>query len=829
MGTLWQDLKYGARQLARSPGFTAVAVLTLALGIGATTAIFSVVNAVLLRPLPYPEPERLVLLLSTFTRQGEVITGGSALPDYRVWRDQSTAFEGLAGFYYADFALTGAGGEPERLQGARVTPNLLQVIGVRPALGRSFLPGEEQFGQHRVVILSHGLWQRRYGGDASILNRQISLGGYSYTVVGVMPEGFPFFDNVPPVELLTPISFPVGDTMDSRNNHFVLLVGRLKPGVTLEQAQAEVSAIARRMQQDFPQDNAGVGGQVSRVQEQMVANARPALLLLLGAVGLVLLVACVNVANLLLARGAARERELAIRACLGASRWRLVRHSVVENVPLALVGGAAGLLPAVWGVDALVAILPVALPRFNPIALDATVLAFALGLSFLTVFLFGMAPAWQAFRADLREALVEGGRGATAGRRRHRTLNLLATTEIALALVLLTGAGLLLQSFWRLQRVDPGFKPENVLVMSIPLAPAKYSEDPLALRFYEDLLARLSALPEVRRAGVATTLPLGFGSGWGKNMTIEHHPVPASMQEVPLVQFVLASEGYFAATGIPVRQGRSFTPEDTADSQPVAIVNEALARRYFPGEDPLGKTIIMLVPESLQPPDPNVPPENRAPRRTIVGVLADVKDAGLGLPVQPTVFVPYTQFRGEGWINTLELAVRTTAAPESAASSILAQLRALDPDQPVTEVATLEELVSRSLSQGRFTALLVGLFALVTLLLAGVGIFGVMAYAVAQRTHEFGIRIALGAQMRDVSWLVLKSGLRVVLAGVLTGVAASLGFARLLASQLYDVRPSDPATLFSAALGVVLVALAACYIPAWRATRVDPMTALRYE
>ena len=503
MDVFYQDLRYALRMLLKKPGFTAIAVLTLALGIGANTAIFSVVDAVLLRSLPYPDAERLVMLWSTMQAQG-VPTSGSAMPDYREWRDRSQSFEALGGFYYGDFNLSGANREPARVQGAYVTANLFPVLGIAPALGRGFSSEEEQFGNHRVALLSNALWQRRYGADPQIIGRSVTLGGVAYTVVGVMPQGMPFFDNQPVVELWTPISFAPGDNFDTRNNHFVNLVGRLKPGVTLQQAQSEVSAIADLMAEQ-EKGNEGLGALLVPLREQFTGDVRLAVLVLLGAVAFVLLVACVNVANLLLARAAGREKELAIRASLGASRGRLIRQLMLESLPLGLLGGGAGLLLAVWGIEALVSMLPASVPRYNAITIDARVLVFTLGVSLLTTLIFGLLPAFQIARADVQNALNESGRSGTASRRQGRLRDVLVAVEMALALVLLIGAGLMIQSFMKLRQVDPGFSAQNILTMRIPLPDSKYpvpqtltSPTPTGLNFYDQLLDRVKALPDVQ-------------------------------------------------------------------------------------------------------------------------------------------------------------------------------------------------------------------------------------------------------------------------------------------------------------------------------------------
>jgi len=831
---LLQDLRFGIRMLAKNPIFTVVAVVTLALGIGANTAIFSVVDAVLLRPLPYPEADRLVFLWSAMPSQGVPISG-SALPDYHGWRDQNRVFDGLAGFYYGDFNLSSDGSAPERIQGAYITANFFQVLKISPALGRLFASEEEEFGKHRVVLLSHGLWQRRFGGERDLVGRKIKLAGESYTVAGLMPKGLPFFDNLPEVELWTPIAFAPDDNMATRNNHFINLVGRLKPGVTPEQAQADVSAIARRMEEQEPA-NKGLGALVVPMQEQITGDSRKGLLVLLGAVAFVLLVACVNVANLLLARASAREKELAIRASLGASRARIVRQVIIECLPLGLIGGLLGALLAVWGIDLLSSLLPASLPRGNAINVSGRVLIFTFALALLTILIFGLLPALQAARGDVRESLNEGGRSGIGSRKQGRLRRLLVIAEVALALVLLVGSGLMVRSFIKLRQVDVGFTAHNVLTMRVPLPDAKYPipqtitdpRDPAGLAFSEKLLARVEALPGVQSATAATILPLGAGDGWGKFLSIEGRAAPASIDQVPLVRFVLVSQDYFRTFGVTLRHGRSFTAQDKSNSQPVAIINETLARRFFPNEDPVGKTIWMGPPEHLLPPEAQTP-ENRSPRRTIVGVVPDVKGGSLNQPTPSQVYAPLSQYRREGWNNGLMLAVQTNTPPETLTSAIREQVHALDADQPITSVRTMDELLNRTLSAAKFSLLLFGLFAGLALVLAAIGIYGVMATAVTQRTHEFGLRMALGAQKRDVLRLVIGQGMMLVLIGVAAGLASALALTRLMSTLLFGVSPTDPMTLALITLLLAAVALLACYLPARRATKVDPMVALRYE
>jgi putative ABC transport system permease protein len=834
MNSLLQDMRYGLRMLRRRPGFTFVAIITLALGIGANTAIFSVVDAVLLRSLPYPQAERLVFLWSTMIGQG-VPTSGSAMPDYRQWRDQSDTLEGLGGFYYGDFNLSSSGSEPERVQGAYVTANLFDVLKVSPALGRLLAPGEDQYGRHHVVLLSYGLWQRRFGGDPGIISREIKIGGEAFTVAGVMPKGLPFFDNQPEVELWRPIAFAPGDSFDTRNNHFVNLVGRLKPGVTAQQAQEEMSAIAHQIEETYP-ENKGIGALVVPVQEQLTGDSRAALWVLLGAVAFVLLVACVNVANLMLARAAARERELAIRASLGASRARIIRQMVIECLPFSLMGAGLGVLLALWGIDLLSTLLPSSLPRYNQISINGRVLGFTLLVALFTVLLAGLLPALQTVKGDVQAALNEGGRSGAGGSRQGRLRPLLVVIEVALALVLLVGAGLMVRSFIKLRQVDVGFSARNVLTMRISLPDAKYPvpvsandpRQPAGLAFYDQLLARVAQLPGVRAVTASTILPLGAGSGWGKLLSIEGRPAPPSIDQVPVVRFALISADYFRTFGIPVRQGRAFTAQDDENSQPVAIINETLARRFFADQDPVGKTIWMGPPDNLLPPEA-LTPENRAFRRLIVGVVADVKGGSLNLPTLAYVYAPLHQYRREGYGNTLMLAVQTEGKPEALAGAVGEQVHALDADQPVSNVRNINELVERALSAAKFSMLLLGLFAGVGLVLAAVGIYGVMSYAVTQRTHEIGVRMALGAQGSDVLRMIIKQGMRLATAGVALGVAGAWALTRVMASLLYGTSATDPLTFALIALLLVLVALVACYLPARRATRVDPMVALRYE
>jgi putative ABC transport system permease protein len=611
-------------------------------------------------------------------------------------------------------------------------------------------------------------------------------------------------------------------------------VGRLKPSVTVAQAQQDTSTIAKTMYGEIP-GNAGVSGLVVPVQEQLAGDSRTGLLLLLGAVAFVLLVACVNVANLLLARASAREKELAIRASLGASRARIVRQVIIECLPLGVIGGLLGVLLAVWGIDLLSSLLPASLPRGNPISVNSRVLLFTFALALLTILIFGLLPALQAAKPDVREALNEGGRGGIGSRKQGRIRRLLVITEVALALVLLVASGLMVRSFIKLRHVDVGFTEHNVLTLRVPLPEAKYPKpktaddprDPTGLAFYDQLLERVRALPGVTSATAATLLPLGAGQGWGKFLSVDGHAAD-SIDKVPLVRFALVSPDYLRTFGIALRQGRSFGVDDKSNSQPVAIINETLARRFFPNENPVGKTIWMGPPENLLPPEA-LTVVGRFPRRLVVGVVSDVKGGSLNQPTPSLVYAPLTQHRREGWSNNLMLAVQTSTKPETLTSAIREQVRGLDPDQPVTSIRTMDELLNRTLSEAKFSLLLFGLFAALALVLAAIGIYAVMATAVTQRTHEIGLRMALGAQKRDVLRLVIGEGMMLVLIGVAAGLASAVALTRLMSTLLFGVSATDPMTLALITLLLAAVALLACYLPARRATKVDPLVALRYE
>jgi putative ABC transport system permease protein len=807
LGDLSQDLRYGARVLWKSPTFTLVAVVALALGIGANSAIFSVVNAVLLRPLPYAEPERLVMVWEENAKAGYPRDTPSA-GNFIDWREQSQVFEGMAALAEQSFNLTGAG-EPERIAGQRVSAGLFPLLGVEPQSGRALLPEEDQPGRDRVVVLSHGLWQRRFGSDPSLVGRSISLNGESYAVAGVMPPGFQFPDRE--TQLWVPIAFS-SEEAANRGRHYLSVVARMKHGVTLRQAQGEMDAIAARLREQHPDENRDLGATVTTLHEHVAGEIKPALLVLLGAVGFVLLVACANVANLLLARAAARQKEIAVRVALGASRLRLVRQFLTESVLLGALGGGAGLLLSVWGVGLLKTFIPEDISQAAQVSVDARVLGFTAAVSLLTGLVFGLAPAAQASRFNLNETLKEGGRDSAAGARGNRLRNLLVVTEVALALVLLVGAGLLVNSFLRLRGVDPGFRTDNLLKMTVLPAEQKYPDRARRAVFYTELLNRVKTLPGVQSAAVTTSLPL-TATGDSQGFSVEGRPDPPGERR-PAVVTRVVSPDYFATLGIPVLRGRGFDDQqDRAGVAPSILINEAMARRYWPGEDPLGKRITMGTPES-------------GPWMPVVGVVRDVRQFELESEPKPQVYLSYLQ---AGIFRPKQLVVRTSVEPRGLAASVRGAVWSVDKDQPVSDISTMEEVVSESLARQRFSVLLLGVFAGLALLLAAVGIYGVMSYTVEQRRHEIGIRMALGAQAGDVLRLAVGQGLKLVLWGVLLGLCAALALTRLMSSLLYGVSATDPATFAAISLLLVCAGLLASYIPARRATKVDPLTALRYE
>jgi putative ABC transport system permease protein len=805
--TLMKDIRFGIRMLLKSPGFTVVAVIALALGIGANSAIFSVVNTVLLRPLPYKDPERLVMVWEDNTRHGYP-RDTPAAANYIDWRDQNQVFEAMAAIADLSLNLTGSG-EPERIDGKRVSANLFSLLGVEPQLGRAFLPEEDQPGGNCVVMMSHGLWQRRFGFDKKIIGQPLTLNGASCTVVGVMPPDFQFPSRE--AELWVPISFSTQEAAN-RGRHFLQVIARLKPGVTVQQAQTEMNAIAARLQQQYPESNADLGAAVVPLHEQVVGDIKPALLVLLGAVGFVLLIACANVANLLLARAAVRQKEITIRVALGASRARLIRQFLTESILLAALGGVIGLLLSLWGVNLLKAFIPENISQVKAIAIDARVLGFTLLVSLLTGLIFGLAPAIQASNFNLNETLKEGGRDSAAGSRSNRIRALLVITEVAVSLILLIGAGLLINSFMRLRNVDPGFRADNLLTMRIVLPALKYPDQARRAAFYTDLLRRVEALPGVQSAAVTTNLPL-YRQGNSIGISIEGRPDPPPDQGLIIVTRVVSPE-YFSTMGIQLSKGRQFNEHDKAEGQGVAVISETMARKYWPGEDPLGRRIKSGSSAST------------SPWLTIVGVAKDVRQFELNVDPKPQMYLPYEQ---AGFFAPRDLVVRTNVEPLSLAATVRRTVWEIDKDQPVSNISTMEDILSESVARQRFSMLLLGVFAALALVLAAVGLYGVMSYSVAQRTREIGIRMALGAQARDVLKLVVGNGLKLVLIGVVIGLVAAFILTRLMSSLLFGVSATDPITFTIISLVLIGVALLASYIPARRATKVDPMIALRYE
>ena len=798
---LIKDLRYGLRMLRRKPGFTGVAVLTLALGIGANTAIFSVVNAVLLRPLPYPDPERLVSIYESLPQGG---TGSVSAPNFLDWRAQSDVFTGIAAYQYGDFNLQEEQ-QPVRAVGAQVSANFFEVLGAAPQAGRAFAEGEDRAGSDRVVVLSDKLWRRNYGADPGVVGRDILLGGEKYAVVGVMPPQVQF--PAASVELWVPLAFSDGQ-LANRGSHAFLTFGRLKPGVSFDQAQAQMSTIGRILEQQYPAQQEGRGVTLVRVEEEAVQGIRPALLILLGAVGFVLLIACTNVANLLLARAASRRKEVAIRSALGAGRWRLVRQFLTESVLLSLLGGIAGLLVAHWTLKGLATLAAGYLSRPGEVGLDWRVLAFTAALSLLTGVFAGLAPALHVSRADVQETLKESGNAGSSGRGTWMR-SALAVAEVASALVLLVGAGLLVKSFMRLQQVETGLRPEGVLTMRISLPASRYDTRQKTAVFYREVLGRVEALPGVEAAGVINLLPLQRFGNNGEIQVEGREPLPPG--QVPLTEYRRASAGYFKALGIPLLAGRLFEPADEADNTLSVVVSRELVRTFFPDGDALGKRIN---------------PGGGA-WWTIVGIVGDVKQSGLTRPSRPELFFPYVVSRAEG----MTLVVRSSSGsdPSEMAHAVRREVQAVDPNQPVYNVLTMEEVINLSISSRKLNMTLLAIFAGLATVLSVVGIYSVMSYLVTQHTREIGIRVALGARPANILRLVLGQGLTLTLVGVAVGVLAALGLTRLMSSLLYGVEGTDPATYVLVSLLLTFVALVACYVPARRAMKVDPLVALRYE
>ncbi|MFQ5742333.1 MAG: ABC transporter permease [Acidobacteriota bacterium] len=802
-----KDVTHVLRSLAKSPGFTVAVVLTLALGIGANTAIFSVVNAVLLRPLPYPDPDRLMVLWENNARQGLDQEQVSAAT-YLDWRERSDFFEGMAAYRYWGYTLTG-GEEPERITSLRVSPALFPVLGSRAELGRLFSPEEESPGNEHVVVLSHGFWARRFGSDPAIVDRTIQLDGEPHTVVGVMPAGFEFPPDDAEVEIWSPLTMSL-ENLPSRPHRMYNVIGKLRSGASLQQASSEMERIAAGIAEENPQSNRGWGVSIVPAREQMVAGFRTTLLLLQGAVGLVLLIACANIANLLLARASARQKQVAIRATLGAGRMRLLRESLTESLVLATIGGATGLLLAFWGIDLFLGFVPDTMPRLREVRVDLWVLAFTAAFSLASGLVFGLIPALKVMRTSLGEVLKEGGRdgGAGAGRSSRRLLSLMVTAEVALALVLLVGAGLMIRSFSRLLQVDPGFRSDHLVAVAISLPQTKYPESHQQKAFFHQLVDRVRALPGVEAAGAVTALPMS-GVGVDFDMPFEIEGRVLTQDQRPRADYRALIPGYFRTMGIPLLKGRLLDDFDRQDSHRVMLVNQAFVRRFFPDEDPVGK--FLAVP--------------MAGRQEIVGVVGDVHHHGLDSEVRPEMFVPFQQFT----FRDMNIVVLSREDPPRVVADLEEQVWGIDPSQPISDVRTVEELVSQSVAPQRFNTMLLVVLALCALSLAAVGIFGVISYSVAQRTGEIGIRMALGASSADTVKLMVGQASGFILLGVGLGLLGSLGITRLMASLLFGISPTDPGTFLTVALLLTGVGLAASYVPARRATRVDPLVTLRQE
>jgi len=809
MQTLWQDLRYGARMLLKTPAVTLVAIVVLTLGIGANTAIFTVVNAVLLRSLPYTDGERLAVVWEKRPSNDQNVIN---LGNFFDWKDQNNVFEDMAAFFDRNRNLTGDG-EPEEVSGQVATTNLFSVLGVNAVQGRTFLPDDGKPGQPGVVVVSYDLWQRRFGGDPNIVGRHITLNNEQNTIIGVLPADVGWYVQKGSMvkkapEIWSP--WQVSNELRERKGRFARAVGRLKPGVTLAQAQTEMNIVGARLEQQYPEFNTNWGVNVVPLRTQFTGEIRKPLLILLGAVGFVLLIACANVANLLLARAASRRKEIALRAGLGASRWRIARQLLTESVLLSVLGGAFGLLLAWWGTKALIALSPPGLMDLRHVTVNLPVLGFTFGLTLLTGIIFGLVPALEASRFDLNESLKEGGKNIGGGARSHRLRSLFVVTQVALALVLLVGAGLLVKSLNRLQSVEPGFEPGKLLTMQVSLPRRKYDTDPKVIDFFKRAVEQLQAVPGVEVAGAINSLPFA-GPHAGTDVAIEGQPKPPPGQELG-TGVCVTDANYFRAMHIPLKRGRLFTEQEATEMRHVVVINETFARKNLPGQDPIGKRV------TIDMKDENVPTE-------IIGVVGDNKHLGLDTEVEPMAYWPNPELT----YSSMTLAIRTRGEPESIASAARNVIRNLDPEQPVGEVTTMSNLMAKSIARSRFNATLLAVFSLVALVMAAVGIYGVISYSVQLRTHEIGVRMALGAQQRDVLRLVVKQGISLGLIGVAAGLIASFGLTRLIVSLLFEVRATDTRTFATVAGGLFLITLISCYIPARRATKVDPLVALRYE
>lgn len=798
---LWQDFRFGLRSLLKRPGFTAIALLALALGIGANTAIFSLVNAVILQPLPYRDPDRLISVYGTRNRS----TQGSVGPtDFLDYRSQNKTFEQFAasGSMMLPMNLTGSG-EPERLNASIITGNYFDTFGVRPALGRGFSLENEKTGQDHVTVLSHAFWQTRFGGDPNIVNKTINLDGKAYEVLGVMPAEVVLPQ---PAQLWVPINFDADPEMKMRNARFLRGVGRLKEGVTLDQAQTDTDLIAAQLEQQYPDSNTGWSLRLIPLREILVGGSRTMLFILFGAVGFVLLIACANVANLLLVRAAARQKEIAMRTALGASRLRIIRQMITESLLLAIFGGALGALLAVAGVKLLVSLGEDNIPRTANVKIDATVLAFTLLISLATGLLFGLAPAIRTMKENLVDALKDGIRGGSEATVKNRTRSLLVVFESAIAVMLLIAAGLLIRSLVALQNVDPGFDPNNVLTLRVDLPRQKYNTPEKASNFFEQLETRVAGLPGVEAVGLITDLPL---SGEARDMPYRVEGRPAT-SDIAFVDFRRVNKNYFSAMRIPLRRGRNFTEQEVRQSDKAIVVSQAFVDSVFPNEEALGKRLIIWSGIRNEPYE-------------IIGIVGDTRYQSLQGEPSATMYVPTRE------LLFVNLVIRTQGDPLSLVGGVRKEVNALDPDQPIAAIRPMTEWVAMSAAGARYRTTLLGLFALLAMILAATGIYGVMSYSVAQRTQEIGVRMALGARPLDVLKLVVRQGMMLVLIGVIVGLAGALALTRVMSSLLFGVTERDPITFVAVAALLIVVAFIACFVPAHRATRIDPLIALRCE
>jgi putative ABC transport system permease protein len=801
--TVINDIKYGFRQLRKSPGFTVVAVLSLAFGIGANSAIFSIVDAVLLQPLPFPDSQRLVWFRETDLSHGEPEMAVS-LPTFLDWRSQQRSFEDLVAYSDEEFVLTG-GGEPERVPAAAVSAGFFPLLHAQLLLGRSFTSDEDRIGARHVIIISHSLWQRRFGNDPLIVGKAITLDGASYEIIGVAPPGF---DMPSKVDLWVTLLPKMAEGLTLRGVHILSVIGRLKSGITLDQAETEMNIITDRIAQN-DSSYADFGVRLTSLHRHLTGDVRPALLILLVAVGMVLMIACANVANLLLARGATRGHEITIRLAIGASRGRLVRQLLTESIILAAIGGAVGLLLAIWGTNIFLTLSQVKLPRLSEVELNYRIVMVTALIAIVTGLVFGLAPSLRAARADLAVAFQETSVRVTESRYRHWLGQVLVTSEVGMTLVLLVGAGLLINSLVRLLRVNPGFRPEKVVAFRLALPTAKYSTPHQQATFFQQLIERVQTLPGVRSVGATRNLPMS-GQSMTSPLFVEGRPETSSDRR-DFVQFATIHPGYFHTLAIPLLRGRDFNNSDTSTMPSVAIINEALARRFFPGEDPIGRKLRTGFGGDAM--------------REIVGVVGDVRHGGLAVQAPPQVYEPFLQ-HPEPFLTVV---VSTDAEPSAVVAGVRGIVRSLDKDQPIAYVTTLEELLANSVARPRFYTLLLGVFTAMAFTLAAVGIYGVVAYSVVQRTREIGLRMVLGARNGDVLRLVIRQGMIPTLLGLGVGLVGAVVLTRYLVSLLYDIRPIDPFTFASATALFAGVALLACWLPARRAVKIDPMEALRYE